>query len=384
MVIAKDKLKERAEGKQRLANYLEHIDIELDEQLKPTEPFIDLDKMIRELPNAAIRFAAGSELPTQKQIEEYGLDPERMPEYQVCYWKAAMYLAKLYHAEAITYNIRQIADMCGVSKSAISRIFAGDRPFVFSYPVIEIIAHDVAKVSCHELMFGQPAAIKVPSRYAAMIPGLEKLSESEIRELIDSGWKYSNRVNKEDRTSIKRNVPNSGRDSAKLEEVENRELCAEIFRERMIDYFDEDDISMVHLFDKDVAIRPATRIRLNVCQQEDTILRLVNLMTLTVESYAREKMDLERLEKARESMEHSGEHLPLKEQRRYYYALDYFCANDCLRYCDAFYVKDGEKITITDKNIKTVMRILMMIRRKSVGPYVDKIYSMILGKMLTK
>ena len=80
--------------------------------------------MIRELPNAAIRFAAGSELPTQKQIEEYGLDPERMPEYQVCYWKAAMYLAKLYHAEAITYNIRQIADMCGVSKSAISRIFA--------------------------------------------------------------------------------------------------------------------------------------------------------------------------------------------------------------------------------------------------------------------
>ena len=76
--------------------------------------------------------------------------------------------------------------------------------------------------------------------------------------------------------------------------------------------------------------------------------------------------------------------IPLKEQRRYYYALDYFCANDCLRYCDAFYVKDGEKITVTDKNIKTVMRILMMIRRKSVGPYVDKIYSMILGKMLTK
>ena len=39
MVIAKDKLKERAEGKQRLANYLEHIDIELDEQVKPTIRF---------------------------------------------------------------------------------------------------------------------------------------------------------------------------------------------------------------------------------------------------------------------------------------------------------------------------------------------------------
>lgn len=146
-----------------------------------TLPYFDVDAL-RAIKPMDARFKASLYEVTPKIEEEYGFDPDRVPEIILAEYQAGQYITK--KMKAIGINAVRAAELSGMDKTRMSKYMTGKRPFTPGGANIAPFCYNVMAESCNKVMFGYEESIILPSVYAETAKALINISPEKKTALL--------------------------------------------------------------------------------------------------------------------------------------------------------------------------------------------------------
>ena len=146
-----------------------------------TLPYFDLEEF-RAIEPMTARFRASMGEVNEKTAQEYGLDPEHVPEIILAQFQAGRYIAQKLSQMGLS-SVRAV-EISGIDKTMLSKYLKGKRPFSPSASILAPFCYNVMHESCHKIMFGMEGQIVLPSMYSETAKALSLISPEEKAALL--------------------------------------------------------------------------------------------------------------------------------------------------------------------------------------------------------
>ena len=144
-------------------------------------PYADYDSLKKRTP-IDVRYNSSMDVLNEDDLEAIGLPKDHLPELLLARWQAAKFVAEDLQAKGVSFV--EASELCNIDKATFTRYSNAERPIGLEATSLVPLCLNVLHRPCHEVMFGCEGEIVLPGIYSEVMRQFFKCDESSRAEFL--------------------------------------------------------------------------------------------------------------------------------------------------------------------------------------------------------